>query len=191
MRFHLGNLAFALCLAAVILGAAIKIHRPTAQRTAQVDQAFVAATDPHEQKVQAAMWEVAKVFGRAPGCQDADQDLGRTTAETALAHEVDPKVVAATIAIESGCNPYATSSRGAIGLMQVMPSTWKGTYDFQEKVNLLNKRDNIQTGTDILAGYIKKFGKANGVTHYQGMGTGCPTCDGAYTSKILRLSEGK
>jgi soluble lytic murein transglycosylase-like protein len=112
-------------------------------------------------------------------------------AEAALKHQLDPRLVAATVAVESGCDPYATSTKGAIGLMQVRASTWKDTYDFQQKVNLLNPQENLETGTDILAGYIKKYGKVGGVTQYQGLGTGCPTCDGNYTSKILKLAEEK
>jgi len=138
-----------------------------------------------------AAFEVAKVFGRSEECSSASPELIFTVASTARAKEIDPRIVAATIVVESNCNPYATSSKGAIGLMQVMPSIWKTTYDFQGKVNLLNRQDNIKTGTDILAGYIKKYGKSGGILHYQGTGTGCPTCDGAYTSKILKLAEGK
>lgn len=144
-----------------------------------------------EKKISAAMWEVAKVFGRDDGCKDADQILGRIVAEAALKNDIAPRDVAATISVESNCNIYATSVRGAIGLMQVMPSVWKSVYDFQNKVNLLNQKDAVETGTEILAGYEKKYGRVSGILHYQGMGTGCPTCDGAYTSKILRLADGK
>lgn len=158
---------------------------------------FVAVQTPanafgqSDQQLQNAMWEVAKVFGRSSGCSAADPTLGRMVADAALKHQLDPRLVAATVAVESGCNPYAASTKGAIGLMQVQASTWKDNYDFQRKINLLNPRENLETGTDILARYIKKYGKVSGVTRYQGLGTGCPTCDGGYTSKILKLSEEK
>lgn len=44
---------------------------------------------------------------------------------TAGAHHVNPAVVAAVVAAESGFNPAARSRRGAYGLMQVLPATWR------------------------------------------------------------------
>jgi len=147
--------------------------------------------DSREQKIAAAMWDVAKVFGRDSGCKDASPDLGRLVAEAAIDEQVDPKLVAAVVSVESKCNPFATSSRGAIGLMQIMPGTWKGSYDFENKINLLNEKDNIRTGTHILAGYIKSYGNQDGIVHYQGTGAGCLTCDDQYASKVIKLADGK
>jgi soluble lytic murein transglycosylase-like protein len=144
-----------------------------------------------EKKIQAAMWSVALVFGRSSGCKDAGPELGRIVAEAAIDQGVDPSVDAATVAVESSCNPFATSTRGAAGLMQLMPSIWKTTYDFQNKINLFNERDNVQTGTKILAGYIKTYGTQDGILHYQGTGSGCSTCDSLYVDKVLRLAEGR
>jgi hypothetical protein len=43
----------------------------------------------------------------------------------AAAHRLDPALVAAVVAAESGFDPRARSARGAYGLMQVMPQTWR------------------------------------------------------------------
>ncbi|HYM69338.1 MAG TPA: lytic transglycosylase domain-containing protein [bacterium] len=43
----------------------------------------------------------------------------------ASAHDVNPAVVAAVVAAESGFNAHARSRRGAYGLMQVLPATWR------------------------------------------------------------------
>jgi soluble lytic murein transglycosylase-like protein len=45
--------------------------------------------------------------------------------ETAGRHHLNPALVAAVVASESGFNPRARSPRGAYGLMQVMPATWR------------------------------------------------------------------
>lgn len=44
-------------------------------------------------------------------------------AESAARHRVSPYLVAAIINAESGWKPHLTSSAGAVGLMQVLPST--------------------------------------------------------------------
>jgi len=44
---------------------------------------------------------------------------------TAAAARLNPAVLAAVAAAESGFDPHARSSRGAYGLMQVMPGTWR------------------------------------------------------------------
>lgn len=43
--------------------------------------------------------------------------------QAALAEGVDPALVAAIVQVESGFNPQATSEKGAVGLMQVLPET--------------------------------------------------------------------
>jgi Transglycosylase SLT domain len=142
-------------------------------------------------ELRTAPLEIAKVFGRSPGCQDADSDLIFATSDAALRTGLDPKIAAATVAVESGCNSFAISNRGALGLMQVRAISWKDKYDFSGKINLLNRKDNLQVGTEILSGLIKQFGVAEGVRRYNGVGQGCESCDGQYVSKILILAGKK
>lgn len=132
---------------------------------------------------------VALVFGRSPGCTNADPELINTVAKEAVRAGLPPKVLAATVAVESQCNQFAVSSRGALGLTQVMPRIWKDRFDF-EKVNLLNPHDNIRTGAVIMAGLVKEHGLSRGVQLYNGAGVGCPTCDGGYSEKVLTLAGG-
>ena len=135
------------------------------------------------------VFEVAKVFGRSPGCESADAELITETNDAAVKAGLDPRIAASVIATESGCNPYAVSSRGAIGLMQVMVPVWKSKFDFAGEVNLLNPKDNIKVGTKILSDLVYMYGTAEGIRRYNGLGTNCSTCDGSYVHKIM--SEGR
>ena len=62
---------------------------------------------------------------------------------------IEPALIHAVITVESKHNPYATSSRGAYGLMQLMPSTAR-------RFKVLNKNDPKQ---NILAGakYLREL----------------------------------
>lgn len=71
----------------------------------------------------------------------------------ALQYGVDPLLVKAVIKAESNFNPSAKSKKGAIGLMQLMPSTGKevaisylGYKDFKEGI-LYEPEVNIMLGT--------------------------------------------
>jgi len=132
--------------------------------------------------------EVAKVFGRSPSCANADADFITEVGRTAVYNGLDPRIAAATIAVESGCNDFAVSSRGAIGLMQIRVSSWKNQYDFGGKVNLLNRHDNVRVGTEILSKLVQQYGTAEGLHRYNGLGQDCATCDPSYAAKILSLA---
>ncbi len=81
---------------------------------------------------------------------------------SAAEHQVDPLLVAAVIHTESGFRPAAVSPRGALGLMQVMPSTGEWVagrlgYDNFDSDLLLEPRHNIEIGTWYLSDLLKKF----------------------------------
>ena len=70
----------------------------------------------------------------------ADQsDLDQLIQRSASRHQVDPDLVRAIVRVESNYNPYAVSSRGAQGLMQLIPATARrfGVRDaFDPRANL-------------------------------------------------------
>lgn len=77
---------------------------------------------------------------------------------------VDPYLVAAVMREESSYNPRAVSVTGALGLMQIMPSTGRfvarelGQADFEPR-ELLNPETNIRMGSWYLGYLAKKFNK--------------------------------
>ncbi len=59
-----------------------------------------------------------------PGSSNpASSNLDRMIQRSARRHQVDPDLVRAIVRVESNYNPYAVSSRGAQGLMQLIPAT--------------------------------------------------------------------
>ena len=133
--------------------------------------------------------EVAEVFRHSERCADADPEFIGLVAQEAVSAGIDPRMLAATVVVESGCRQYAISSRGAVGYMQVMPRVWKNRYDIAGEYNLFNDRDNVHVGAAILAQLVQAYGVREGVRRYQGMGEDCRTCDSGYTAKILTLAE--
>lgn len=73
--------------------------------------------------------------------------------QAASKYGVDPNLIAAIIQNESNFNQGAISSAGAIGLMQLMPSTAKGL-----GVNPNDAYQNIMGGTKYISQLISQFG---------------------------------
>jgi len=132
--------------------------------------------------------KVDRVFRRSQRCAEADLEFIELVAREALRAGIDPRILAATVVVESGCNQYAISRRGAVGYMQVMPRVWKDRYDLAAQYNLFNDRDNLHVGAAILSELVQTYGVWEGVRRYQGMGQDCRTCDRAYTTKIIALA---
>jgi membrane-bound lytic murein transglycosylase B len=72
----------------------------------------------------------------------------------AEAHGVNPILIQALIQVESNYQPRARSSKGAMGLMQLMPSTAR-----EYKVrNAYDPKANINAGVKKLKGLIERWG---------------------------------
>lgn len=84
-------------------------------------------------------------------------------AEAAGRHRMDPYLVAAVINRESGFDPATVSEAGAVGLMQVLPSTAKALGSSQRtavptNVNALSDPSvNIELGTLYLRQLLTRF----------------------------------
>lgn len=74
--------------------------------------------------------------------------------EAAARHHVDPNLVRALVKVESNFNPNAVSSKGAMGLMQLMPETAR-EYDVH---NPFDAAQNVDAGVRHLKGLLENFG---------------------------------
>ena len=77
-------------------------------------------------------------------------------------HGLPPELLQAVIAAESGFDPLAVSPRGAVGLMQIMPTTAeehgvKATDARTVEDQLIDPRINIHTGARLLAKLHAQF----------------------------------
>jgi soluble lytic murein transglycosylase-like protein len=82
-----------------------------------------------------------------------DLPVGSAMAVAAERHHVDGLLVAAIVETESGFSPSRVSPQGAVGLMQVLPSTGED-YGVQ---NLLDPRVNLDVGSRYLGELITDF----------------------------------
>lgn len=84
-----------------------------------------------------------------------DLPYGSALAEAAERHGVDGLLLAAVVDVESGFSPRAVSPRGAVGLMQILPSTGRAQ---GVEGDLLDPRVNVDAGSRYLRGLVELYG---------------------------------
>ena len=107
-------------------------------------------------RFDAEVWLVDMSGRMRPFVRDQDQRLSllRKVYHHANNFKLQPGLILSVIETESSFNPYAVSSAGAQGLMQVMPF-WKKEIG-RETDNLTHIDTNLKYGSAILSHYLKK-----------------------------------
>ena len=104
-------------------------------------------------------------------------------------YDLDPRLVAAIMIVESRANPFAISNLDAIGIMQIHLPTWGHTAD-KEGINLFKIEDNVDFGARILKDYVRRFGLWDGVKRYNGWNPDNPEAMQSaeeYVAKVQRI----
>lgn len=99
--------------------------------------------------------------------------------------KLDPMLILAVMAIESGFNPFAQSPVGAQGLMQVMTRVHQEKYEsFGGKLAAFDPITNLRVGVKVLQECIARAGSVEGGLKYY-VGAGNLDSDGGYANKVM------
>lgn len=116
---------------------------------------------------------------------DAANMFVATAYSTAHEIKLDPLLILAVMAIESGLNPFAESPMGAQGLMQVMSKVHSDKFEeVGGKQAALNPVANIRVGAQILKDYVTRTGSVEGGLKTY-VGAGAFDNDSGYGNKVL------
>ena len=99
--------------------------------------------------------------------------------------KLEPTLILAIMAIESGFNPFAQSPVGAQGLMQVMTRVHTDKYEnFGGKLAAFDPVTNLRVGVKVLQECIAKAGSIEGGLKFY-VGAGNLPHDGGYANKVM------
>ena len=202
--FEITHNGFALLGLAVVFGVITLIARPDLRQAGEnrligwleqrrdanveyVEPAVVVrvnAVEPKElpkQQALLAFW-LARKYGVAP------EPLGVLVShafEIGAKAKLEPTLILAIMAIESGFNPFAQSPVGAQGLMQVMTKVHTDKYEnFGGKLAAFDPVTNLRVGVKVLQECIARAGSIEGGLKYYVGAANMPD-DGGYTAKVM------
>ena len=133
------------------------------------------------QQVAVASW-ISKKYSVA---QEPVGTLVAEAFEVGHSAKLDPTLILAIMAIESGFNPFAQSPVGAQGLMQVMTRVHHDKYaKLGGKLAAFDPIANLRVGVKVLQDCINRAGSVEGgLKHY--VGAANLENDGGYADKVL------
>ena len=142
------------------------------------------AADPRglpKQQAAVAYW-LSKKYRVAPEPLSA---LVAEAYEIGEKSRLDPTLILAVMAVESGFNPFAQSAVGAQGLMQVMTGVHKDKYEnFGGKLAAFDPVTNLRVGVKVLQECIQRAGGVQaGLRFY--VGAALTGEDGGYAEKVM------
>ena len=144
--------------------------------------------------VQAGSPEVHWIdsFLKSNAIKEANRSrLAQSIVASAKKYDLNPRLIASVMVVESRGNPFAISGQDAIGIMQVHLPTWGSAAD-REGINLLKIEDNIDFGARILKTYIRQYGLWDGVKRYNGFIADNPISEQSanqYVAKVQQVYE--
>ncbi len=202
--FEITHNGFALLGLAVVFGVITLIARPDlrdageTKLTAWLQQRQLAVTgfteptaidrataaNPHDlpkQQAALAFW-LGRKYGVAP---EPLSVLVSAAFEIGQQAKLDPTLILAIMAIESGFNPFAQSPVGAQGLMQVMTKIHHDKYEhFGGKLAAFDPVTNLRVGVKVLQECIARAGSVEaGLKYY--VGAANLDDDGGYAGKVM------
>ncbi len=147
-----------------------------------IDRATAAnPKDLPRQQAAVAFW-LSKKYGIAP---EPLSVLVAEAFEIGQKAKLDPTLILAIMAIESGFNPFAQSPVGAQGLMQVMTKIHHDKYEnFGGKLAAFDPVTNLRVGVKVLQECIARAGSIEaGLKYY--VGAANLESDGGYAAKVM------
>ena len=133
-------------------------------------------------------------FLKRHGVREENRErLAESIVTSARKYELNPKLIASVLIVESRGNPFAISGKSAIGIMQIHVPTW-GEITEREGINLFKIEDNVDFGARILHDYTRHFGLWEGVKRYNGYFVDDPASGQSadeYVAKVQHIFEFK
>lgn len=137
--------------------------------------------DLPKQQAAVAFW-LSRKYGVAP---EPLSVLVSEAFEIGEKAKLDPTLILAIMAIESGFNPFAQSPVGAQGLMQVMTKVHHDKYDnFGGKLAAFDPVTNLRVGVRVLQECITRAGSVEGGLKFY-VGAANMEDDGGYAGKVM------
>jgi hypothetical protein len=150
--------------------------------TEAVDRATAADPKSLPKQQAAVTYWLSRKYSIAPEPLSA---LVAEAYETGTKAKLDPTLILAIMAVESGFNPFAQSNVGAQGLMQVMTKVHSEKYQFfGGQFAAFDPLTNLRVGVKVLQECIARAGSLEGgLKNY--VGAGNMEDDGGYAAKVL------